>query len=125
MTEEQKQKFREFFPEYTVKDSEICLSPYIDIFEAGIELATKELQEEINKTQHLADVRCDQAVENYQKWHITNREKIDLEIKVEELEKQIKKMKCCENCKHRYFIGDELMCRFLDCKDNERWELKE
>ena len=49
----------------------------------------KELQEEIKKTQHLADVRCDQAVENYQKWHITNREKIDLEIKVEELENKI------------------------------------
>ena len=58
----------------------------------------EELQEEIKKTQHLADVRCNQAVENYQKWHVTNREKIDLKIKVEDLEKQIEKMKCCQNC---------------------------
>lgn len=49
MTEEQKQKFRELFPEYTVKDSEACLSPYIDIFEAGIEIATKELEAQIEK----------------------------------------------------------------------------
>ena len=47
MEEEQiKQKFRELFPEYTVKNSEVCLSPYIDIFEAGIEIATKELEKE-------------------------------------------------------------------------------
>ena len=45
MTEEQKQKFRELFPEYTVKDSEVCLSPFIDVFEAGIETATEESQE--------------------------------------------------------------------------------
>ena len=68
----------------------------INMIDACIGFATevtKELQEEIKKTQHLADVRCDQAVENYQKWHVTNREKIDLEIKVEELEKQIEKLK--------------------------------
>ena len=78
--------------EYTTKYGD-----YYGLMFAGAEIATKELQEEIKKTQHLADVRCDQAVENYQKWHVTNREKIDLEIKVEELEKQIEKMKCCIN----------------------------
>ena len=52
MTEEQK-KFRELFPEYTVKNSEVCLSPYIDIFEAGIEIATKELQEENESYEHI------------------------------------------------------------------------
>ena len=42
---------------------------------------------------------------------------------------QIEKMKCCENCKHHYFIGDELECRLLDnginCDDKEKWELAE
>ena len=48
---------------------------------------------------------------------------------VRELEAQIEKMKCCGNCKHRYFIGDELECRLLDnginCDDEEKWELSE
>lgn len=42
---------------------------------------------------------------------------------------QIEKMKCCENCKHHYFIGDELECHLLDngisCDDKEKWEIKE
>lgn len=45
------------------------------------------------------------------------------------LQTQIEKMKCCENCKHHYFIGDELECRLLDkginCDDREKWELAE
>ena len=92
MTEEQiKTKAKEQFPNDEFKQQIV-----ID----AINWATKELQEEIKKIQHLADVRCNQAVENYQKWHVTNREKIDLEIKVEELEAQIEKMKRCEICKH-------------------------
>ena len=95
----------------------------INMIDACIGFATevtKELQEEIKKTQHLADVRCDQAVENYQKWHVTNREKIDLEIKVEELEKQIEKMKCCYNCKHSRTVYEH--CR---TDKHEKWEIKE
>lgn len=49
--------------------------------------------------------------------------------RIAELEAQIEKMKCCFNCKHHYFIGDELECRLLDngigCDNEEKWELKE
>lgn len=52
----------------------------------------------------------------------------ELEKENSELKAKIEKMKCCENCKHHYFIGDELECRLLDkginC-DGEKWEIKE
>lgn len=48
------------------------------------------------------------------------------------LEKQIEKMKCCENCKHHSFWGDELKCNFFSydaeiacLKDKHGWELAE
>ena len=47
---------------------------------------------------------------------------------VKELE-QYEKMKCCENCKHHSFWGDELKCNLmsyddeLDClKTKSKWE---
>ena len=50
---------------------------------------------------------------------------------VKELE-QYEKMKCCENCKHHCFWGDELKCRTLsydeelECmKTKSHWELNE
>lgn len=46
------------------------------------------------------------------------------------LNEQIEKMKCCENCKHHSFWGDELKCNFFDydeemkCHDDKHgWEL--
>lgn len=43
---------------------------------------------------------------------------------------QIQKMKCCENCKHHSFWGDELKCNLLsyddelEClKTKNKWEL--
>ena len=45
------------------------------------------------------------------------------------LEEQIKKMRCCENCKHHYWAGGtELSCRLREneCEDMmklEKWEL--
>lgn len=47
------------------------------------------------------------------------------------LEKQIKKMRCCENCKHHVFYGNELCCKLRydwesEClKTREKWELAE
>jgi hypothetical protein len=43
--------------------------------------------------------------------------------KVKELEAQIEKMKCCENCKHHRFCGDVLECKIIDCNNLESWEL--
>ena len=46
MTEEQiKQKFKETYPDFMRGDEP--LSPYFDIWEYGIEIATKELQEDL------------------------------------------------------------------------------
>lgn len=41
--------------------------------------------------------------------------------RIEELEKQIEMMKCCNNCKHRYFIDFKSVCAFdkSDMKDIE------
>ena len=46
-----------------------------------------------------------------------------------ELEKQIEKMKCCENCKHHGYMGNELICHLStieeedDCmKSKKYWE---
>ena len=52
--------------------------------------------------------------------------------KIETLEKQIQKMKCCENCKHHSFLVDELKCNLMsyddefEClKTKSKWELFE
>lgn len=56
-------------------------------------------------------------------------DKGELTDKCKKLETQIEKMKCCGNCKHRYFIGDELECHLLDnginCDNEDKWEIKE
>ena len=43
--------------------------------------------------------------------------------RIAELEAQIEKMKCCQNCKHHYFMGNDLECKLIDCDNNESWEL--
>jgi len=44
-----------------------------------------------------------------------------------ELKAQIEKMKCCENCKHHYWLYEELMCRIhkIDVDTCNSWEVKE
>ena len=49
---------------------------------------------------------------------------------IAELEAQIKKMKCCENCKHHYIaLDDTTSCKLLDrlasSKPCDKWEIKE
>lgn len=108
MTEELKQKAIKASDKKCVKG---CSKYYRYGFQDGYIAGAEELQEEIKKTRHLADVRCDQALENYQKWHITNRDKIDLEIKVEDLEKQIEKAK--------EIIGEYIRLSLQEDKDIE------
>jgi hypothetical protein len=45
----------------------------------------------------------------------------------EELKAQIEKMKCCENCKHHYWLYEELSCRIhkIDVDTCNSWEVKE
>ena len=53
-------------------------------------------------------------------------------ISVDSLNEIINKMKCCENCKHHSFWGDELKCNLMsyddefEClKTKSKWELWE
>ena len=47
--------------------------------------------------------------------------------KIDELKAQIEKMKCCENCKHHYWLYEELSCRIhkIDVDTCNSWEVKE
>ena len=52
------------------------------------------------------------------------------EKRITELEAQIEKMKCCENCKHHYIaLDDTTSCKLLDrlasSKPCDKWEIKE
>ena len=60
----------------------------------------------------------------------------ELEVKVDELEKQIEKLKCCENCKYNSYWDNELHCnygmkealvedRLVECHGLDKWEIKE
>ena len=59
----------------------------------------------------------------------------DLE-RIKELEAQIEKMKCCENCKYNSYWGNELHCNYglkealqedklVECNKMDKWEIKE
>ena len=100
--------FKKNFPEY-VTEKGMCLSPFYDLFSAGIECATDELN----------------------KGCIQTLTKENAELKV-----QIEKMKCCENCKYNSYWGNELHCNYgleealqedklVECNKMDKWEIKE
>ena len=124
MTEELDKKIREIANYYVSE----CWGTYldlsdVDLVQAGIGVAlavTKELQEE-NK-----DIQ--QSCENYY------NEMRSYKNKVEDLEKQIEKMKCCNNCKYRCYMDWKSKCCFdmteirdienpITCKCN-KWEIE-
>lgn len=54
---------------------------------------------------------------------------------ITDLEKQIEKMKCCQNCKYSSYWGNEVHCNYglkeavledklVECHDMDKWELK-
>jgi predicted ATP-binding protein involved in virulence len=69
-----------------------CIEWFADKI-AELEKENAELKEEIDKKQHLADVRLEQELETYQKFHIKSREKLDTEIALDELKDQLTKAK--------------------------------
>lgn len=88
----------------------------------------KELEQE-NKTLEgclLAEQKLTQTLE---------KEKCELLGIIQEKDKVIEKMKCCNNCKHRYYMDFKPICAFnkAEIKDIEnpvtckcdKWELKE
>lgn len=73
----------------------------------GDEKRIAELEETINKLR-------DQIALRY-----------DLEDKIKELEAQIEKMKCCENCQTvRDAEGNCYLKKDGKCKDKDKWELR-
>ena len=73
----------------------------------------EELKEKLHNAKYTPYSSCDFAEKN------------------KKLETQIEKMKCCENCRHHSFWGDELKCNLdydtgFEClKTKSNWELKE
>ena len=51
-----------------------------------------------------------------------NKEFTTLDV-IEQLEQQIEKMKCCENCVNEDYDEDEEPCR--SCLNRSKWELAE
>ena len=101
MTEELKQKFKETYPDFMRGDEP--LSPYFDIWEYGIEIATKELQETYKKQR--------------------NKRIDELQKKNHDLEAQVEKMKCCEICDNSNGCGVCLSNKV--CENHSEWKLKE
>lgn len=86
--------FYKSFPQYCTEKGK-CLSPFYDLFEAGVEIATAELNKGIIQS---------------------------LTKENSELKAQIEKMKRCFNCKYQNkFV--ESKCG--ECEDYSKWEIKE
>lgn len=100
------EKFAEMFPEYVA--GSVFLSPYWDLFEAGAEIATEEMQEDLK----------------HKKIAIQNRK-----ARIKDLEKQIEKMKCCGNCKYQVWDECGESCDYKGVSgvsgDCDKWEIKE
>lgn len=86
--------FKKNFPQFCTEKGG-CLSPFYDLFEAGVEIATAELNKGI----------------------IQSLTKENAELKA-----QIEKTKRCFNCKYQNkFV--ESKCG--ECEDYSKWEIKE
>ena len=87
MIEEQiKQKFKETYPDFMRGDE--ALSPYFDIWEYGIEIATKELQEE-NEQLKKKLVQTQDAVT--MQMYTNEANKKQSEMRIADLEKKVEK----------------------------------
>lgn len=83
----------------------------------------------MTKEKKLEKLMRQQAVDSLQIVALQN-EKGELTDRVKELEVQIEKMKCCENCIHHYIaLDDTTSCKLLDrlasSKPCDKWEIKE
>lgn len=89
----------------------------------------KKLEKKAEKECVLNDrIHIDCFVSGYLKGALPREKRIEkLEKENAELEQQIEKMKCCENCKYYNPDYDDELCK--DCFDKEwkmtNWELKE
>ena len=87
----------------------------------GYEISTKELQKE-NEQLKKKLVQTQDAVTMQMYTNKANKEQS--EMKIAHLEKQIEKMKCCQNCK--YFSFCPRNCANEECCNGyDKWELAE
>ena len=75
------------------------------------------------------DKKIDELVNNHSKLDLAQMV-VERDFSIETLNELLEKMKCCENCKHHSFCGDELKCNLLsyddefEClKTKSKWEL--
>ena len=86
---------------------------YFTGFNDGYEIATKELQEELEKWKAEWQAQVQEATEE-------GYARTLLQIENEKLKEQIDKMKCCSNCTHNY---DD--CEMLPCRNLNHWKMME
>ena len=113
-------KIKELEQELTVEkdlhQEEVNLHLHAEEYIKSLERENAELKEEIDKKQHLADVRLEQELETYQKLHIKSKEKLDTEIALDEVKDQLTKAK---------EIIKDLMCfsvQLCDCRHTVDFE---
>lgn len=116
MTEELKPDLMKKFKELNVAEYTTKYGDYYGLMFAGADIATKELQEKIKDLEW----QLKQVIEDNDYYQEKNAD----------LEKQIEKMKCCENCVHHYIaMDDTTSCKLLDrlasSKPCDKWEIKE
>ncbi len=77
------------------------------------------------------DKKIDELVNNHSKLDLAQMV-VERDSSIETLNELIEKMKCCENCKHHSFCGDELKCRLMsyddefEClKTKSKWEISD
>lgn len=77
------------------------------------------------------DKEIDELVNNHSKLDLAQMV-VERNFSIETLNELIEKLKCCENCKHHSFWGDELKCNLMSCDDEfeclktkNKWELSD
>ena len=93
----------------------------------------KELEEKLANADYQLEGRDLEIKELEQKLETERNSRIALVNKIAELEAQIEKMKCCENCKYYNNHYNEVVCKrqVINCKrilrqaTRDQWEIKE
>lgn len=86
---------------------------------ADLEKENTELKKELKNWKEEWQEQVQKATdEGWERTKLTGR--------VRELEQQVEKMKCCENCKHYYKVEDnDTYCYKCNADEISLWELKE
>lgn len=136
---ESKDKITRVISAWSVREETIHEEGFQDGAIFGYNKAKEEMQEQGLALQSDMDKTIEQNIQLKKQNNWLEGCKLELaehlgkaNDRVSELEQQIEKMKCCENCKHHCFWGNELNCRTLPydeelkcMKTREYWEIKE